>query len=140
MKGDHLPKQDHIARLCLQKTISDGQIQATAFQLRKTDEYLSANWVEFLNCSDREREIKVLRDIYPKKLTVKRTAKIAILNVGEVIDKVKNETPDGRTLRVLHNPNEVDPSHSGIYDLNQDDVVISELILEAVRETHPARE
>jgi hypothetical protein len=142
MKGDKIPDPDHIARFCKPMQVSEGQIQATAFMLRSDEEYLSVNWLEYLNCSSRDQEIKEIRNIYSEKLTVGKSAKIAIQNVGEVREKVLTESPDKRNIEVLHTPieNDVnDPSHSGIYNLRQDDELIAELILETVLETHPAR-
>jgi len=57
MKGDPIPDKDHIARLCSPKTVPDGQIEASAFLLRRDEESLSINWLESLNCSSRECEI-----------------------------------------------------------------------------------
>ncbi|HHT9111442.1 MAG TPA: hypothetical protein ACFYDZ_09835 [Candidatus Brocadiaceae bacterium] len=37
MKGDTIPEQNHIARYCKPTQVSDGQIQATAFMLRKQE-------------------------------------------------------------------------------------------------------
>jgi hypothetical protein len=108
--------------------------------LRTTDESLSVNWLEFLDCSSRENEITELRRIYAAKLRrVGAHAKIALLNVGEVCENVLTESPDRRKLEVLHDPEIDDPSHSGIYNLKQDDELIAELILEAIRETYSAR-
>lgn len=142
MKGDKIPDQHHIARFCRPTQVPDGQIQATAFMLRKDEESLSVNWLEFLNCSSRESEIAELRKIYSAKFNIGARAKIAVLNVGEVREKVLTESPDRRNLKVLHDPQckEVyDPSHSGIYNLKQDDELVTELILETVREAYPAR-
>ena len=66
-------------------------------------------------------------------------AKIAVLHVGEVHEKVLTESPHGRNLEVLHDPTDNDRSHSGIYGLQQDDELIAELILETIHETYPAR-
>jgi hypothetical protein len=141
MKGDPIPDQHHIARLCRPKYISDEQIQAGAFMVRVGEESLSVNWLEFLKCSCRKREIAELQNIYSKKFNkVEARAKIAVLNVGEVREKVLTESPDRRNLKVLHEPELNDPSHSGIYNLKHDDeIIIAELILETVRETYPAR-
>ena len=139
MKGDRIPDSHHIGRYCKPSTIADGQIQATAFMLRRDEESLSVNWLEFLNCTNREKEVVELRKIYSSKLSVGARAKIAILNVGEVREKVLTESPDRRNLEVLHNPTEDDPSHSGIYNLREDDELIAELILETVKETYSAR-
>jgi len=140
VKCDNIPDPDHIARFCRPKQVSDGQIQATAFMLRSDEEYLSVNWLEFLNCSSRDHEINEIRNIYSAKLTVGARAKIGVLNIGEVREKVVTESPDKRNIEVLHDPIEDDdPSHSGIYNLKQDDELIAELILATVHETYSAR-
>jgi hypothetical protein len=143
MKGDTIPDQHHIARLCRPKHISDEKIQASAFMVRVGEESLSVNWLEFLKSSSRENEIAELQNIYSKKFNkVEVRAQIAILNVGEVREKALTESPDRRNLKVLHDPQYGtvnDPSHSGIYNLKHDDELIAELILETVQETYPAR-
>jgi len=138
MKGETIPDQNHIARFCRPMQAPEGQIQATAFMLRADEESLSVNWLEFLNCSNRESEITKIRTIYSEIFTVGARAKIAILNVGEVRKKVLTESPDGRNLEVRHDPLIDDLSHSGIYNLKQDDELIAELILETVRESYSA--
>jgi hypothetical protein len=142
MKGDQIPDTGHIARFCKPMQAPEGQIQATAFMLRSDEEYLSVNWLEYLNCSNRDHEINEIRNVYSEKLNVGARAKIAVLNVGEVREKVLTESPDKRNIEVLHEPIENDayePSHSGIYKLKQDDELIAELILETVHEVYPAR-
>jgi len=139
MKGETIPDQNHIARFCRPMQAPEGQIQAMAFMLRADDESLSVNWLEFFNCSNRENEIAKIQTIYSETFTVGARARIAILNVGEVRKKVLTESPDGRNLEVLHDPSINDPSHSGIYNLKQDDELIAELILETVRESYSAR-
>ncbi len=139
MKGETIPDQNHIARFCRPMQAPEGQIQATAFMLRADEESLSVNWLEFLDCSNRENEITKIRTIYSEKFTVGARAKMAILNVGEVREKVLTESPDGRNLEVLHDPLINDLSHSGIYNLKQDEELIAELILETVRESYSAR-
>ena len=142
MNGDKIPDPHHIARYCKPSDIEDEQIIATAFKLRDLDNSLSVNWLEFLNCPNREKEIAELRNILSTKLTVRARAKIAVLNVGEVCEKVLNESPDRRNLKVLHDPEFTekysDPSHAGIYNLRYDDELLAELILEAVCEAYPA--
>lgn len=146
MKGDTVPDNDHIARLCLKKHVEDDEIQATAFHLRPTDVFLSVNWLEYLKCSNRDREIMEIQKVYSAKLKIKPPAKIAVLNVGEVREKVRTGSQDERNLEVLHeplpglsHPEIVDPSHSGIYNLKQNDEIrIGELILQTVRDSYPA--
>ena len=81
-----------------------------------------------------------MQSLYRKKITVRAGARIAILNVGVVKTKVQRESPDGRLLRVLHDPEEPDdPSHSGIYELRPDNELVAELIAQVVQEKYPAR-
>jgi len=144
MRGDNLPESDHIARYCKPTTQApDGQIQATAFMLKSDDKSLSVHWLEYLNCASRGHEITEIRNIYSSIFNrVAAKAKIAILNVGEVREKILTESEDRRNLEILHDPIEdepSDPSHSGIYNLKPDDELIAELILETVLEDYPAR-
>ena len=139
MKGDKIPDQHHVARYCQPKYISDEKIQAGAFMVRKDEESLSVNWLEFLNCSSKESQVAELQNIYSRTLKVRASSKIAVINVGEVREKVLAESLDRPNLEVLHDPQVDDPSHSGIYNLQQNDELIAELILETVREIFSAR-
>jgi len=140
MKGDKIPDSDNIARFCRPMQVIEGEIQATAFMLRADEESLSVNWLEFLKCSDRENEIREIQRIYSETLSVSMNARIAILNVGEMRKMVRTESPDNRNIEVLHDPiPDGDLSHCGIYNLKPDNEFIAELIIEAIRENHPAR-
>jgi hypothetical protein len=140
MKDDLIPDNDNIARYCSFSRLSekDGSIQATAFMLKQGEPSLSVNWLEFLNCPDRTSEIIEIRKVYLSTLSVGSQAKIAVLNVGTVRIKVV-ESPDHRKLYILHDPLDIDPSHSGIYNLRQNDESIAELIRETIFETYLAR-
>ena len=59
-----------------------------------------------------------------------------MINVGTICCHV--EVSSRFKIRVLHEPESDDISHSGIYDTIQDERMISELITEKVLETHPA--
>lgn len=139
MKGEPIPDSDHVARYCKASTVEHGEISATAFMLRETDEYLSVNWLEELRRSDRASQIRNLQELYASKLRVGTAAQIAILNVGIVRTKVERDSSDRRVLRVLHDPEPDDSSHSGIYDIPYDDEIVAELIAQVLLEHHPAR-
>ena len=140
MKGNEIPDQDHIARYCRPTQAPGGVIQASAFFLREDEESLSVNWLEFFSCPNRESEIAKLRNIYFAKLKrIAAGARIAVLKVGVIRQKVLMESQDRRNLKVLHNPEVNDPSHSEIYNLKPDYELIAELILQTVLETYPAR-
>jgi hypothetical protein len=140
MKGQAIPDSDHVARYCKASTIEDGEVLPTAFMMREADEYLSVNWLENLGRSDRASQMRDLQELYARKLRVRANARIAILNVGTVRSKVERDSQDRRVLRVLHDPEPDDPSHSGIYDIPYDDEIVAELIAQVVLENYPARE
>ena len=139
MKGDPIPDTDHITRLCKPMTAPNGEIQATAFMLRDDEPFLSVSWVEYFKLNDIDEAIDNLRGIYVQvfnKLT--KNYRIGLLSVDSVKQKVHDESPDNRNVNILHEPNGIDPSHSGIYDLNPDNEFIAELILETILENYPA--
>jgi len=141
MKDDPVPIHNHISRCCFaSRCTEEGQVTGAAFQPRETDEYLSVNWLEYLQQTNRQEEIQEVRKILSLKLTLTPNAKIAVLNVGDILDHVQAKTPDNRSLKVLHVPEENDPSHSGIYGFTFDDPIIADLIAEVVQETHPSQE
>ena len=139
MTGQVIPDSDHVGRYCKASTVENGEISAAAFMVRKTEEYLSVNWLEELNRSDRATQIRELQSLYARKLRVGAAARIAVLNVGSLRAKVERESPDSRLLRILHEPESDDPSHAGIYEISYDDEIVAELIAQAVLETHAAR-
>ena len=140
MKGDPLPEQDHISRYCSAiHCAENGKVTWTAFQLRQIDDYLSVNWLEYLRLNNRQEEIDEIRKILRSKLTLGAKAKIAVLNVDAIIDYVRSHSPDFRELSVLHEPEEDDPSHSGVHGYGYDDQLIAGLIAEKVQELYPAK-
>jgi hypothetical protein len=144
VKGDRVPPTDHIARLCYGKGVDDGQILGAAFLPRPTDNYLSVNWLEILNCPDRLFEIAEFRIRYAAiPFNLKKKDLIAILNVGDMCTNVEEESQGGYHLRVTHEPTEADDSHSGVWGFsenNGNNLLIAELICSTVLETYPAVE
>jgi len=139
MRGDVIPDDNHVSRHCPQKSVIDGRVQPTAFMLRNNEASLSVNWLEILSCTNRAEEIATIRDIFLSKgYDLRPRAKLAILNVGTVRFKVLNERPDNRNLQFTHEPDALDPSHSGIYNLMPDNELIAELITQTIIETYPA--
>jgi len=140
MRGQRLPDRDHIARLCPPKTAPNGIITGAAFLLKPNEDGLSVNWLEFLNCSCRDNEIKEIRGIYTRKFNrVPKAARIAVLNVGTMCNTVFEQSPDNRRVVVYHKPDlPDDPSHSEVFNLRDDNELIAELILRTVLEDYPA--
>jgi hypothetical protein len=142
MKGDPVPDRDHISRYCSATRCTEtGDVTGAAFMLRPNDRYLSVNWLEFLQLASREEEIREIRRVLSSQLTLGTYAKIAVLKVGDVRNRVLNESPDSRNLSVLHEPvDEDDPSHSGIYGMGVEDQLLADLIAEVILDTYPAQE
>jgi len=135
-----IPDTDHVARYCSPARVDDeGVVQASAFLLRRGEDYLSVNWLEFLDRPTRNGEIEEIRRVYGRKsFRVKPRARFAVLNVGKIRQTVRDGTEDNRILDACHNPSSNDPSHSGIYNIGADHELIAELILESGIETHQA--
>ena len=118
-----------------------GEVTGTAFQLRPQDDFLSVNWLEFLQLSSRDEEVNEIRKVFSLKLKrVGTKSKFAVLNVGKLIEYVRINSPDRRELSVLHEPEDIDPSHSGVFGFSLDDDMIADLIAQVVSETYPAKE
>lgn len=140
MKGDPVPDPHHIARYCGGSTIrEDGSISGVAFRLRQTEEFLSVNWLEFLNQPTRDAEIRELRKVLGSKLQLGAKARIAALNTGELRRYVRVNSPDRRELRVLHQQEPGDSSYSGIFNLLPEHDLIADLLAEAIQATYPAK-
>jgi hypothetical protein len=145
MKGDALPKEDHITRLCGGSHITEaGEPRATAFFLKPKDSGsgLSVNWLEHLGLPSRAAEITEIRRIMAEKFMkgVGSTAILAVLNVGQALSSVREESADNRELAILHEPSPRDPSHSGIHNYTIEEELIAELLAGCVLDIYPAKE
>ena len=143
MKGDVVPDQHHITRLCGGSHIrEDGTIAASAFKPRPGEEYLSVNWLEFLGLSSQGAEIDEIRRVLATKRTIGATARLAKLNVGQVHEAGRM---DGHApITISHEPETdpgrpIDASHSGIFGVPGDDNTIPELLAAAILEVKAAR-
>ena len=138
MRGDRLPDKDHISRYCKFTSLVNDQPSGTSFMLRTDDEYFSVNWLEYFGLKDCQEQMSQVRQNI--KLNLAPRGKFAVLNVGNVINYVRENGPDNRVLSVFHEPEEDDPSHSGIHGYGFEDDWVADLIAEVVQETHPAKE
>ncbi len=67
-----------------------------------------------------------------------RNGLFAVLNVGKVIDQIQRL--GDKKLAILHEPTQGDPSHSGVYGYQHDDLLVAELIAEIVIEIYLSRQ
>lgn len=138
MSGDRLPDKDDISRYCKFTSLVNDQPSRASFMLRPDEEFLSVNWLEYFGLKDCQEQMSQVRQNIRLNLTPR--AKFAVLNVGNVINYVRENGPDNRALSVFHEPEEDDPSHSGIHGYGFEDDWVADLIAEVVQETHPAKE
>jgi hypothetical protein len=146
VKGVQVPDPDHVARYCGGASIhEDGRIDGGVFRLRKLDgkpePYLSVNWLEYLEPSDRAKQLDALRTTFQQKprFKVGSSARFAVHNVGDLRAYVRANSPDQRELSVLHEPDLDDASHCGVYGLAMDDDLVADLIADIVQAIYPAK-
>jgi hypothetical protein len=146
MKGDVLPAADHIVRYVKPSMIQeDGTANGADFRLRpnRPDETgVSVNWLEAFD-GDKAHQLAEVRRLF--RPTVRKTGRLAELNIGAVREKVVEELA---TLRIVHDPLDAeddfdaDPSHAEMTGLPPGDSpeadMIGDLIAECVIDMHPA--
>jgi hypothetical protein len=121
MQGDRIRDRDHISRYCPFTKISETtrKPSGAAFQLRPNETYISVNWLEHFSSLSRDEQIEEIRKVLALKMKgIGATAKLAIYNAGEIVQKFSSPAD---SVRVLHEPllNPVaDPSHAGIFDFD----------------------
>jgi hypothetical protein len=134
MRGDIVPDADHVTRLCGGSHVrEDGTVAATAYKPRPGETYLSVNWLEFLAMPDRETALAEVRRTLAAKRSIGGTSRLAISHVGSMRAHVRQEDATHAELSVRHEPEHTpggptDASHSGIYGVPGDDMIVPELI------------
>jgi len=112
----------------------DGMVEGDAFALRERESYLSVNCLDLLE-GGRGEQLDALRRVLNRKLNVSRTARLAIVNVGDT----KRYALPHASLDFVHLPELDDESHCGIYGLEYNNELIQDLIAESVVDVVSAR-
>ncbi len=111
---DTVPDEHHVSRHCPDKVYPGGDLQATAFMGRPSEEGVSVNWLELLGCSSSDEALlEVLRAFRAKGRKAGPKSWMALLAVGQARKLVLSETPDHKELAFVHVPEPHDPSHWG---------------------------
>jgi hypothetical protein len=139
LKGDIIPDTNHVSRYCKSSSINKGKPEASAFILRESENELSVNWLECLNCENRDFEIVKMREIYNQYISLGAKAKIVALNVGKIRTNVKSsKLLNNRDISVTHDPYTVngivDETHSLVHNMRPENELIAELIVETISE------
>ena len=141
MPGPEIPGTDHVSRLCgATKCDEDGRPVGDVFMLRPAEAYLSTNWLEGTGApTQTDRLAIVRRHLAGKGMKLSANARLAVLHLQTVIDQVRSWSLDARAISAHHEPEPLDPSHSGLYGYTADDQLIADLIAQVVEEVHKAR-
>lgn len=132
MKGDTLPQSNHVSRYCAPKSAPEGEPTGASFIMKPEEEYLSVNWLEYFGNIGRNAQIAQIREHINIKLA--KSGLFAILNISDVVNLIKD-----KSLTVLHEPENGDPSHSGIHGYDHEDLMVAELMAQTVSGVYPAR-
>jgi hypothetical protein len=129
-KITNLPDEDHVMRYVswarLRRDEDDNVLGflGEAFQLRPKEESLSVNWLEYF---DGERDAKIHLSVKAFRGTIMVGAKSAfgIGNVGKIKEICRT---NGASVRIVYEPTDDNPSHSGIRRLPRDDLSLLEAL------------
>ena len=134
-----LPDEHHVARYCKPSDLVDGIPLPKAFELKKDEEYLSVNWLEYFGESDLNAAVERVRKAFRNNhYQVRQNAGFAVLDVGAAKSALREHTKSEPTVK--HLPSRNDPSHAGIFGSTPDNfTVTAELALLVTSENvHPA--
>ncbi len=138
MTGDRLPDAHHVARYCSPRQVENGVPRWLAFRPRPGDEYLSVNWLEFLEAGDLSTAVGEMRVLFGGAFQLRTSGRFVVLNVGDVGAAVRDAT--GRPVHAEHRPTDQNPSHSGVVGYSAEDTAVAHAIAEIVmsEDVYPA--
>ena len=133
---------DHISRYYDKKRQNpDGSPNPAAFMLRNSDyransaledqrPFVSTNWLELLHPQDKTIQIKKAFHILGKKLKILPTDHLAVFNVQDAKSVCKAQ---GFSIDIKTTGETFDPSHTGIYGVEQANSDIATLLANKVQ-------
>ena len=106
--------EHHVARYCRPRTIVHDSVSRDAFVLRPGEAFLSTNWLEHFNESNREIQISGVRAaLSGKGFSISPNGRFAVLNVGTSSHRVLHFLKVALRFHVLGQLQ--DPSHTGVF-------------------------
>lgn len=139
MTDDPLPDADNFCRHCLPTDIDPetGKPDGTAFRLRRREEYLSVNWLEYFGVREREAQIEQVRQDARKILRLSKESKFATIGVKHAKEYVYANRIEKIYLDISHQPSGKNKSHSGIFNIQPEVDLVADLLAEIVDDTFP---
>jgi hypothetical protein len=113
-KGSLVPEPDHVLRYIRPRHVESGVVNGEAFLTRPGEEAPSVNWLEWFD-PPIENQVASVSNV--ARLAYAKTGHLARLNVGQTIQYVKDNDPNGLSLSFVHDRLEAneqypaDPSH-----------------------------
>jgi hypothetical protein len=126
----NLPNDDHVMRHVswtrLRKDEDDNILGflPDAFQRNENHTSLSVNWLEYFE-GDRQNQIQGSVRMFRKTITVRPKSAFGIGNVAKIKEVCRS---NGANVRIVYEPEENNPSHSGIRRLPRDDFSLLEAL------------
>jgi hypothetical protein len=125
-KITNLPDEDHVMRYAswtkLRRDEDDNVLGflGDAFKLKPEETSLSVNWLEYFD-GDREARIQASVRMFRHTITVGTKSAFGIGNVAKIKEVCRAR---GATVRIVYEPTEDNPFHSGIRRLPRDDSML----------------
>ena len=130
MRGDAVPDGDAITRYCPGKKMEGGLPLVTAFELRRGEEYLSVNWLQYWKGIDQATALERVRRDVSKRLDLSKKGAFAVLNAGTV-KSVIEEVTRGHAF-VTQQPSRNNLSHAGVFGFGITDFEVATALANAV--------
>jgi hypothetical protein len=126
-----LPDSDHVLRYIPPRHVEDGVVNGEAFLAKPAEDAPSVNWLEWFD-PPIENQVAGVRSL--ARVRYAKTGRLAQLNVGQTIQYVRENDPNGLVLSFVHDPSDAtdthpaDPSRSLIYSAPTQDTPEATLI------------
>ena len=144
LNANDLPDDAHVVRYVKPtKVFEDGSVDGSEFCLRPDDTGLSVHWLECFGDLHKAQQLDEVRRL--SRLTMRKSGRLAELNVGTTKHYVRNELEG---LRFINTPlaaegdYEADPSHSeivGLPSVNSPQAALAgDMIAQSISAIYPA--
>lgn len=144
MPAEPIPDEHHVARHCQPTSIrEDGTPGPGAFTCDDFDG-ISCNWLEYFP-GERTRQISEVRAALAARRTIRKSHKLAILNVGVArkgaLERLGQQIAIVKDPRIAEDGKPADPSHALIEQVAEAvRVALGEALAACVQEVVPAKE
>lgn len=138
VRGQAIPDTDHVSRYCKPSVVENGLPLVGAFVPRPTEEFVSVNWLEYLDSENLAFALEKVRARFQSRgYDLRLNGRFVVLGVGR--SRV-SASEIQRQIHFEHLPLQDDDSHSGIFGIDEDDLAIAAEIVRLVGpdDVHPA--